>query len=156
MKSYLNHKDKYFKDFANLMVKKYKQLKFGIESSKGLSEPYLIDMRYELADWQSSEDFSTISQLKISYKDWMPVNIESCDDLCFININNITNIGTAKQYNITTATAVWTFTHNLGYNPNITTTNDYGQEILGSVTYINQNTISVTFTSPVTGWAYLS
>ena len=156
MKSYLNHKDKYFKDFANLMVKKYKQLKFGIASPKGITEPYLIGMRYELAEWQSSEDFSTISQLRIAYKDWMPVNIDTCDDLCFININSYTNIGAAKQYQVTTASNLWLFNHNLGYNPNITTTDDYGQEILGSVTYVSQNTISVYFSSPVTGWAYLS
>lgn len=156
MKSYLNHKDKYFSDFANLMVKRYKHLKYGIASSKGLTDPYLIDMRYELSKWQSSEDFSTISQLKIAYKDWMPINIDTCSDLCYININNITNIGVAKQYHIAVASSVWTFNHNLGFNPNITTTDDNGQEIFGSVTYINQNTISVTFSSPVTGWAYLS
>jgi hypothetical protein len=156
MKSYLNHKDKYFKDFANLMVKKYKQLKFGIASPKGLTDPYLIGMRYELSAWQSSEDFSTISQLKIAYKDWMPISIDTCDDLCYININNITNIGVAKQYNITVASTVWVLNHNLGFNPNITTTDNNGQEIFGSVTYVNQNTISVTFSSPVTGWAYLS
>lgn len=156
MKSYLNHKDKYFKDFANLMVKTYKQLKFGIASPKGLTEPYLIGMRYELAEWQSSEDFSTISQIKIAYKDWMPVNIDACDDLIFININNITNIGTAKQYHISIASAVWTITHDLGYNPNVTTTDDFGQEILGSVVYTSAKTITITFSTPVIGWVYLS
>lgn len=157
MKSYLNHKDKYFKDFANLMVKKYKQLKFGIASNKGLTEPYLIDMRYEISKWQSSDDFSTISQLKIAYKDWMPITINSsADDLCYVNINVTNNYGGAKSYNVSPASALWSFNHNLEFNPNVTTTDEYGQEIVGIVTYTSTNSLSITFSSPVAGWAYLS
>ena len=70
-----------------------------------------------------------------------------------ININNGTG---AKSFQITTPQAVWYFIHNLGFNPNVLTTDSNGQQIDGTVTYIDVNTIEITFSSPVSGWAYLS
>ena len=139
------------------MVKQYKKLKFGIECSKGLIDPMLVGMRYDISRWQSSDDFSTISQLKIAYKDWMPITVGTCeDDLCYVNIN-VTNVyGGAKSYYVNPASATWTFNHNLGFNPNVTTTDEYGQEIVGIITYTSTNALYITFSSPVSGWAYLS
>ena len=158
MRNFLNHKTKYFNEFANLMVKKYKKLKFGIDSPKGLVDPYLISIRYDLANWQSSGDFSTLSELKILYKNMIPFKSTSCDDLYIVNVNNYVNSGgsATREYAVTTPTLVWTFQHDLGYNPNVTTVDQNNQEMSGAVTYSGNNTVTITFTSPVMGWAYLS
>ena len=52
---------------------------------------------------------------------------------------------------------VWTITHGLGYNPNVTIVDSAGTEVIGLVKYIDINTIEVTFGDSVFGGkAYLS
>ena len=50
----------------------------------------------------------------------------------------------------------WSITHNLGYHPNITTTDASGFSIEGSVQYTSINTATITFSFPTTGFAYVS
>jgi len=50
----------------------------------------------------------------------------------------------------------WSISHNLGFRPNITTTDASGFPIEGSVQYIDANTINVIFSFQTTGFAYLS
>ena len=55
-----------------------------------------------------------------------------------------------------TELSVWTITHNLDYRPAITV-QDYGQNTLeGSVQYIDGTAVIITFSVPVSGYAYLS
>jgi len=153
MKNYLKHKDKYNSKFASTILNKYKSLKFGV-SSCGYKDDYdLIVMRKELVDWQSSGDYSTISEVQTNYKKWLPLNI-SADDMCYININ-VNDVG-GKSYHITPPELVWSITHNFTFTPNVTTTDESGQEISGTVVYLNDKNITITFSEPVSGWAYLS
>ena len=153
MKNYLKHKDKYNSKFADTILSKYKSLKFGV-SSCGYKDDYdLITMRKELVDWQSSGDYSTISQVQTNYKKWLPINI-TADDMCYININITDAAG--KSYHITPAQTVWHITHDFTFTPNVTTTDESGQEIAGTVVYSSNRNITITFSQPVAGWAYLS
>jgi hypothetical protein len=152
MKNYIIHKNKYNTKFADVMTDKFRNLKYGITTCHKHEDVDLIIMRKELSDWQSSGDYSTLSEVRTEYKKWLPVNI-TCEDMCYININ--VNSG-SKSYHVTPAAAVWTFVHNLGFNPNVTTTDESKQEIVGIVDYLNNNTIQITFSQPVAGYAYLS
>lgn len=50
----------------------------------------------------------------------------------------------------------WTINHNLGYRP-ATTVQDYGKiTIEGEVNHVSVNSLTITFSAPVSGYAYLS
>ena len=154
MKNYLPLKEKYNNAFADAMVTKLRNLKYGITPCFSEGDFDLITMRKELVDWQSCGDFQSLCEVRRNYKTWLPVNFGCDDEVCYVNIN-ITE-GAGKSYHISPAQAVWTFTHDLGFNPNVTTTDENGQQIYGTVTYLNNTTVEITFSQPVAGWAYLS
>ena len=64
-----------------------------------------------------------------------------------------TKLFTYKQ---TTPSTEWLIIHNLDTFPVITTTNMSGGKIQGTETYVDNNTVKITFASPVTGIAYLT
>jgi hypothetical protein len=51
---------------------------------------------------------------------------------------------------------VWNITHNLGYNPSVDIIDNGGNSIEGDISYTNTNTLTITFTSLVSGFAYLT
>lgn len=54
------------------------------------------------------------------------------------------------------SSAVWNITHNLGYRPAVTI-QDYGQNTIeGDVRHISVNNLTVSFSTGVSGYAYLS
>lgn len=52
--------------------------------------------------------------------------------------------------------AVWTITHNLGYNPNATVLDSAGTTVEGSLSYPSTSTMTITFSASFAGYAYLS
>lgn len=54
------------------------------------------------------------------------------------------------------AAATWTIQHNLGGRPSVTVVDSAGTVVVGNVHYFNDNEISVTFSQPFGGRAYLS
>lgn len=157
MKSYLDKAEKYNKEFADGMVSLMRNKRYGISTCIPQKDLDLLIMRKELVDWQTSGDYSPMSSIRTNYKKWLPVKF--CEeDMCYVNVNINVNSPEAisKAYRVTPAQTIWTFTHDLGFFPNVTTTNDSNEEIVGTVTYIDINTLKVEFSSAVSGWAYLS
>ena len=155
MKNYLAHKDKYNKKFADAIMDVFRNKRYGITACHNDGNMDLITMRKELIDWQSSGDYSSFCDIATNYKKWLPINM--ChDDVCYVNININNYNGVGKSFHITPASALWTLTHDLEFNPNVTTTDESGQEIQGTIVYVNDTTVNVIFSQPVAGWAYLS
>lgn len=51
---------------------------------------------------------------------------------------------------------IWTINHNLGYRPSVII-QDYNQNTIeGALEYLNANTVKITFSAEVAGFAYLS
>lgn len=50
----------------------------------------------------------------------------------------------------------WTITHNLGKHPSVTVVDSADNEVVGQVTYVDLNTLIITFTSKFSGKAYLN
>ena len=78
-----------------------------------------------------------------------------------INVNPIINIDRSQTGDFTfeqlIPSSVWTINHNLGFVPgNELTTDLNGGEIEGVTDIVNVNTITITFSEPVAGYAYLS
>lgn len=58
-------------------------------------------------------------------------------------------------HNQATPAAVWTITHGLGYQPNVTVVDSAGSQVEGDVTYSGPDVI-VSFSAAFAGTAYLS
>lgn len=52
--------------------------------------------------------------------------------------------------------SIWTILHNLGFNPNVSVVDSAEQQVQGTIKYINLNTLTVEFSFPFSGTAYLS
>lgn len=158
MKDFITKKDKYFMDYGDAILTEFRKMKYGISPCCHKDDLDLISIRYELAKWQTSGDFSTIAQAKTNCKTWVLKNncLEDYEGICYININVNNNDNIAKSYHVFPAQTVWTLTYDLKFTPNVTTTDEDGQEISGTVVYLNSTTVQITFSSPVSGWAYLS
>jgi len=73
------------------------------------------------------------------------------------SIHNTTGIVGAYTYKQDLpGSPLWHITHSLGYPPNVITTDLTGNEIAGVVTHIDNNTLDISFSATVTGYAYLS
>lgn len=83
------------------------------------------------------------------------VNVGGC--MTRINVNpNITINGGSYQYHIPSPAAIWTINHNLGFVPNVLTTDTGGNEISGVVTQATISVVVIQFSEAVAGYAYLS
>lgn len=50
----------------------------------------------------------------------------------------------------------WTINHNLNFYPNVTVFNSAGSQVEGNVTHIDETSLTITFSSTVSGKAHLS
>jgi len=79
-----------------------------------------------------------------------------------INVNPTININTGGSTSFTYTqncaqpATVWNIIHNLGYAPNAWTIDCTGANISGTMHVIDLNTITITFSTPEAGTAYLS
>lgn len=144
------NKDKYIVNFANSYYAEYKRLKYGVKTCRPTGKLWLDDLRYELIDYSGDVDFCSqcsgfdLTKLTIQF----PSGGSSC---C-----NVVQQGKSFVYTQKPAASVWVIIHNLGFVPNVFTEDENGNDILGVVSVINNNEITITFNSPVAGKAYLS
>ena len=76
--------------------------------------------------------------LNVSYHD------ECCNDTFYPYIHTQTSTNT-----------VWTIAHNLGYNPEVISITDAGTVIVGTISYVDVNNLTITFGGTQTGIAKL-
>jgi Collagen triple helix repeat (20 copies) len=60
------------------------------------------------------------------------------------------------KYEQSSQASVWNINHGLGFNPNITILDYSGNTIESDIEYVNINNVRLTFSSNVSGYAYLS
>lgn len=51
---------------------------------------------------------------------------------------------------------IWSITHGLGGRPSVTVVDSAGTMVIGEVTYISDSQVTVEFTAPFSGYAYLT
>ena len=76
MRTYLQNRVKYNKQFADVMHRLYKQMRYGIDSCKPDQDNQLISMRKELVEWEANEDDGALSETKIQLKTWLGVKYD--------------------------------------------------------------------------------
>lgn len=64
--------------------------------------------------------------------------------------------GSSLSYTQNAVSSTWSITHNMGFNPNVTTTNSAGMNIEGEIQYTSLNSLTINFSIATSGTAYLS
>lgn len=76
MRTYLQDRVKHNKQFADVMHRLYKQMRYGIDSCKPEQDTQLISLRKELVEWEANEDDGALSETKIQLKTWLGVKYD--------------------------------------------------------------------------------
>lgn len=71
-------------------------------------------------------------------------------------INFVLPIAGSYIHNQIASSSTWTINHNLGYYPAVSVVDSGGNHVIGDVTYVSQNVVTVSFNASFGGKAYLS
>jgi hypothetical protein len=83
--------------------------------------------------------------------------LESTDDLTEGTTNKYFTVGRVSyEHTQGAASASWAITHNLGFKPNVTVVDSAGNIVEGEIAYTNSNSLTVSFQSAFSGYAYIS
>jgi hypothetical protein len=89
MRTLLAKKSKYYKDYAEIVHKTVRQMRYGIESCKlSVIDAELAYMRKQLVDWQSNEDEDALCQTNMNYTTYVPVNYRNDNMVQFNTTQN--------------------------------------------------------------------
>ena len=83
--------------------------------------------------------------------------LSSTDDLTEGTTNKYFTVGRVSyEHTQGAASASWAITHNLGFKPNVTVVDSAGNIVEGEIAYTNSNSLTVSFQSAFSGYAYIS
>jgi hypothetical protein len=198
MRTYLPNKVKYNKQFADIMYRLYKQMRYGIESCEPSQDNQLITLRKQLVEWEANEDDGALSETKVQLKTWLGVKyddvlyskggtgyfvsgdgksptvglnymnqqqagqniieINSGGCITRINLNPsiVINQNNSFVFSQPTPALIWNISHNMNLKPNVRINDLTGADIVGTISYIDDNTLRIIFNQAVAGKAYLS
>lgn len=71
-------------------------------------------------------------------------------------LNFVLPTGGIYTHNQGSSASTWTITHNLGYYPSVTVVDNGDNVVIGDVSYVSVNQVSVSFSASFGGKAYLS
>jgi hypothetical protein len=71
-------------------------------------------------------------------------------------LNFVLPAGASYVHNQSTSASTWTISHNLGFFPSVTVVDSGGTTVIGDVSYITENQVSITFSAAFGGKAYFS
>ena len=71
-------------------------------------------------------------------------------------LNFVLPIAGSYAHTQSVSSATWTITHNLGYRPAVSVVDSGGNYVVGDVNYISTNALTISFSAPFGGFAYLS
>lgn len=84
-------------------------------------------------------------------------SIESTDFLPEGQVNKyFTTARVSYQHTQGSASSSWVINHNLGFKPNVTVVDSAGNIVEGEIAYTNSNSLTVSFASSFSGYAYIS
>jgi hypothetical protein len=83
--------------------------------------------------------------------------LDNTDDLTEGTTNKYFTVGRVSyEHTQGSASSSWVVNHNLGFKPNVTVVDSAGNIVEGEISYTNSNSITVSFQSAFSGYAYLS
>ena len=83
--------------------------------------------------------------------------LDTTDDLTEGTTNKYFTVARVSyEHTQGSASSSWVVNHNLGFKPNVTVVDSAGNIVEGEISYTNSNSITVSFQSAFSGYAYLS
>lgn len=71
-------------------------------------------------------------------------------------LNFVLPVSGSYAHTQSVSSATWTITHNLGYRPAVSVVDSGGNYVVGDVNYVSVNSLTISFSAPFGGSAYLS
>ena len=152
--------------FAVQAYTNFKEIKFGIEPCCYTDFETAALNKY-LSDWKNSASTKTIidsGEVGIFIEPLAIVNIESSmscpaipTTLCtVIDLESILSKSCTYTHTQDVPLKVWIINHNLGSFPSVTVVDSNNQVVIGDITYTGSNSLTITFTIPFAGYAFLN
>jgi hypothetical protein len=71
-------------------------------------------------------------------------------------LNFVLPVGGSFVHNQSVSASTWTISHNLGFFPSVSVVDNGGNMVIGDVSYITENQVSISFSASFGGKAYFS
>lgn len=101
-----------------------------------------------VSDSSGKVSASSITATELGYISGVTSGIQS-------QLNNISSSISTYTHNQSTASTTWIINHNKNSYPSVTIVDGSGSVIMGDVVYTNANTVTIAFTTTISGKAYL-
>lgn len=176
--------EKYSINFGNTVYSEFRKKKYGIKSCSLNRKYWLDEIRYQLLQYKKNDDADALCSVNIT-ANLVPslsiihdpmnkcnvqvkftngnataniIEINSGGCITNLNVDPVVNIGTSFKYtqDCATPSSQWTINHNLGLVPNIWVEDCSGVDLDAAVEVVDNNTIKLNFSQPVSGKAFLS
>jgi hypothetical protein len=165
----LKDADKIYGQFSGITYSDFLGKRYGVKICSNVKDKTIALIRKEMLDWQrivgavatanigfaeGSYILQSNSVLEVPVSgDGSVINVNMGG--CIINLK-VTSKSDNYVYVQSEANTIWTITHNLGYNPLVRTEDGSGNDIEGIINYLGLNALTIEFSTPVSGTAYLS
>jgi len=153
-------------NFSKQAYANFKSVKFGIASCCYTDFATSI-IEKQLCDWQNSASNKVVVATEdkgLFVEPLAKVNLQASMS-CPTTPSNVCTVldladiladeGTYTQC-FENASATWTVTHNLGKFPSVSVVDTADQLMYGDTEYFNENSLTITFSAPFSGKAYLN
>lgn len=104
------------------------------------------------ADVKLTDNDATVSSVRINAGTGMSITQPSANNITLASLNDDANFVFTQG----TPSATWNITHNLGKFCSVTVVDTSKQIVVGDITYVNDNSLTITFSAPFSGEAFLN
>ena len=104
------------------------------------------------ADVKLTDNDATVSSVRINAGTGMSITQPSANNITLASLNDDANFVFTQG----SPSATWNITHNLGKFCSVTVVDTSKQIVIGDITYVNNNSLTITFSAPFSGEAYLN
>jgi hypothetical protein len=176
---------KHYTKFANSYYDKFREIRFGIKSCARLRKDWLDDLRHEIAQYRKNDDADALSTITVNAKlvpslSILPNPMKPCSVIvkytngslseniieinsggCVTNVNvepviSVTGISYKYLQDCASPSNEWIINHNMNLVPNVWVEDCNGVDLVPVVEVINNNSVKLKFSQPVSGEAFLS
>lgn len=160
---------KVYSQYASNVYAEFLSRRYGVKSCAKQRDFISASIRKQMLDWQLVAGVKC--DVNIGFADGsivlpssgiLEIPVEGTDGLIHVNMGGceIKLKVTSRPDNYAHVQSIpstnWVIKHNLGYNPVVRTENAMGVDMEGVITHDTVNQLTITFSQPVTGTAYLS
>ena len=111
-----------------------------------------VDALNNIADIDLTDNDGTKTTVKLKGGTGITLTQPASNEITIASLNDDANF----VFTQVIPSATWNITHNLGKFCSVTVVNTSNEIVIGNVTYVNDNSLTITFSAPFSGKAYLN